>query len=206
MKKWIIRIFILIVIVAIWMDGYNDKQVASEAIDQLTSELVSYKTKYNQLVESKESVLLERDNFKFVNDSLKDIISHFKEPESVIEYKWRLKTDTIEVPIPIFIGGNDSVFYDFEHDDGYNLVSGSVSKSRIKINPIEVNNELSIVSGYKKQGFLKRKKHFIDISNSNPYIITSGVTNFHVPHKKSWHERWFISGAIGIIGGVLISR
>lgn len=206
MKKWIVRILIVIAFIGLWYYGESKSQDASTTIEQLTGKVDSYKTKYDQLVESKESVILENDDFKFINDSLRDVISKFKEPETVTKYKWRLKTDTMEVLIPVYINDSDSLFYDFIKDDGYNIVSGTVSKSKIKINPIEVNNELSIVSGYKKRGFFKKKRHYIDISNSNPYIQTKGITTFHVQPKKSWHEKWWVTGAVGVIGGILISN
>lgn len=161
-----------------------------------------YKTALGQVVESKRSITLERDNFKFLSDSLNYIIKNFKKPENIIEYRWRLKTDTVEVPLIINL---DNTF-SFKQDDGFNIRSGTVFKNKVRLDPLIVNNTQSIISGPKKDGWFKKKYYAVDIHNTNPYIQGQSVQHYVVVHRKSWHEKWYITipSALGL--GFILSK
>lgn len=161
-----------------------------------------YETSIGQLVESKRSVILERDNFKFLSDSLNFIVKNFKKVDQIIEYKYIIKTDTVEVPLII----NPDNSYSFRQDDGFNIQSGTVYNNRIKLDPLIVRNDQSIITGWKKNGWFKNKEYHIDIHNSNPYIQGEQIQHFIVVPEKSWHEKWYITGPIGLGLGFILSQ
>ena len=172
-------------------------------IAQLYGKIHTYKDKYGRVVLEKKSIELEKAKFKFLSDSLQEMISNFKKPKDIIVYKYTIKTDTVFIkPDTVYID-KDRLFH-FTNDDGWNKVSGTVYRDGVKLEPLSIRNEISIVSGWKKTGFLKKKSYNIDVVNSNPYIKTQGITHFVVVPSKRWHEKWYITLPMGIATGMIL--
>lgn len=206
MKKNIL-IFILVGIIAFiafnWFKDYSSMVDKELAIGALTSKVETYKTKYNQEVSSKQAVILERDNFKHLSDSQRVIINNFKDPEPVIIVETEFVIDTIYEKMyldPI------SQWYKFNHIDPWYTLSGKTKDDQIIFNPPIIPNEQLMVGGWKSNGWFKKKTYHFDVSNTNPYIQTTNMQTYVVKKQKSWHEKWYISGAIGIVGGLLITK
>jgi len=206
MKKSIpyILIALLIGYIVFMQRKHHAERIAvNKTISVLYGKMNTYVDQYNRVVVSKKSVEMQRAKFKFLSDSLQGIIHSYKKPKNVIIYKYVVKTDTVVVkPDTVYV--DQKRLFHFTNNDGFNKVSGTVFPNEVKLDPLVISNEIDIVTGPKKQGFLKKKLYTIDIVNSNPYIQTRGVTHFVVVPKKSWHERWYIMLPLGIAAGMLI--
>lgn len=203
MKKNVFIIICLVIIAWLIYSSSNDKRVREGNIKALTEEMDLYKTKYNEVVASKQSVIITNDFLKSSNDSLKQIIKNFKKPDIVVKYKWKLKVDTLYVPL---ISTEYPDEFKFNYSDQWASLSGKVNKKDIVFDPPILINEQDVVSGIKKKGLFGKKEYYVDIKNSNPYIQHVSINTFKVDVRKSWHEKWWITIPIGFTAGYLTGR
>lgn len=198
---------LLITLIAIIIFGYfrdvKKTKLHNSNIIALNDNIEIYKTKNDEIVASKQSIVINIETLKQANDSLKEIINNFKKPDIVIRYKWKLKTDTIYVPL---IATEKLGKYEFKWSDKWMKLSGIVNENKIKISPLEIINEQNIVTGMKRKNFLSKKQYFVDIINTNPYLKHQSITTYKVDVKKSFHEKWWVTIPTGIFIGTLINN
>lgn len=205
MKKYIIPIILLVALIYQTYNLSKLEETSASNIEVLTGDLASYKTKYDEVVASKKSVILTNNNLNFVNDSLKDVIDNFKKPEVIIKYKWKVKfkTDTLYIPL---IASEYPGEFKFKYSDMWAELSGTVNQTHVAFNNPKIINEQSIVSGYKKKNIFAKKQYYVDIKNSNPYIQSVEMNSFKVETKKSAHEKWWITVPVGIAAGFILAN
>lgn len=136
------------------------------------------------------------------DDSLQaELIDHYKKLSAVVKVETKFETDTIRVPVPVYI----------DRDTTINLLDPcfkadlSVTNGLITIDGLTVDNRQDIVLGERKNG-LRRAEYAVDLRNSNPCINVTGMTSYIVVHEKKWFENPLITIPAGVVAGIIIDR
>lgn len=109
-----------------------------------------------------------------------------------------LPPDLVKVPQPFYY--QDSVF----------AVEGTVKKDGVMIDSMKVFNSVYLRITEQKKGFLGLKRETrAQVKNTNPAIITTGLTNFEVKPKKTFFQKWYapiITAGTGFLIRTLIKN
>ena len=104
-----------------------------------------------------------------------------------------------EVPIPI---DHDTTmkFADecFSFDLGFR-------NNNLSISNFYSTNRQDIVIGMEKSGMFSSKAT-ASVRNTNPCIVTTGMTTYSIEIKQPWYTKWWITGPIGFATGYLTSK
>jgi hypothetical protein len=66
-----------------------------------------------------------------------------------------------------------------------------------------IPNNQTIVVGEKRVGLFK-KEHRVEVTNSNPYLMTTNLGSYTITDKKKWWQHPLINFGIGLVGGYVI--
>jgi hypothetical protein len=167
-----------------WVDNYEIAQAASEENGGL------FRRASDSLVVTGRTINVLNSEIKALakSDSIqRGLVKHYKELAAVTKVETEFITDTVEVPVPVYIANDTTVSFS-NPCYGLNL---SLSDGLISINDISIHNRQDIVVGERKTGLWRTEQSF-DIRNSNPCIVTTGVTTYNIVVEKKWHQKWYI--------------
>ena len=143
-----------------------------------------YKTKLQQEVSTKKALRVTQYELKKLlyqkDDSLKDMLRHFKKPKQTVVLKTRVKIDTIKMmyPEPVPVPFSKEVEL---NTSLYKIQLHSTEKG-ISLQNLEIPTTLRMVTGIKKRWNFTDIS--VDVSSSNPYIQIEDIQSQHVHLKK----------------------
>jgi hypothetical protein len=181
----------------IWKNNYNTEKTSFE----------TYKTEYDgKTAYYKSQIQLTAQDLRRElqsNDSLKEIIKHYKRPETVTIIETKFVHDTINVPKEVYVEiGRDTTIK--IGDLCFNAKINYLHK-QLSISDFTVPNEQTIVTGLRKTGFLKKEYSF-DVKNSNPCLVVTGMTSYKVTTKPKFWENPVYAGLLGVVVGIVIDN
>lgn len=92
--------------------------------------------------------------------------------------------------------------YSFSNDFvGFNAEVNTVG---LRVDNISILNESTITIGYVRGGLFKPLKPVIQLKNTNPYILTSSVSNIVIKEKTDLLHDKRAWGVVGLFLGILI--
>ncbi len=204
-----IIIIVLLIIVSISIDecGKHKKQSIS-ATKNLTDETKYFKNKLG--TETASKIALETSNKQFKEQllkkdiELKKLADEFSRVKSVVKYKTEIKIDSV----PVYF--EKQIPCDFSESgkyDGNNFkFDWEIGKDKFNIKNINIPNETTIITGFKRKWFLGRQTLTTDVTNSNPLLKTTEVRTVDIMIPKKFHEtRWF-NFSIGIATGYFLFK
>ena len=134
------------------------------------------------------------------NDTLKQLLKNFKKINSVTIIKEKIYIhDTIPIPFETKIPCDFKPFQVKRDCTNYHF-KGTIFPDKFNIDEISIPNKQTVVLGEKKTGFMK-KEYRVEITNSNPLIMTSNVGGYTVNPKKEWYQRPVVTFLIGTAVG-----
>lgn len=195
-------IIILLAINLFTWSKYKDSENQSEQNAKALNDTIKYhKNKYGQEVASKLAIQTSFDNLKYENDTLKEAIKKFKKPITIIQTEQVVKIDTF------YVSFKDSIKCVFSQDiikaNTYYSFSANVSNKGFKLNNLEVFNDQTIVTGFKKQGLFKKPLLVTEITNSNPHVKQTEIKPIVIVYPKKIYEKWYVTIPIGFVLGKL---
>lgn len=184
----------------------------------LTSELLTYKLKNNELVKSQEVAFLDKKtlekNIIEKDEQLKEISKKFSKVTAIqtLKAKTTIPKTSIAFDTPVTKVEIDTVtnelkfkrngaYFDKWFEFGYNVTQDSLT-----IEPFSTWTEIKRVDGFKRKWFLGKKTYHSDIMFTNPYINTDEVHTYQVSIPVKWHETRVFNIGIGLIGGFLLAK
>lgn len=213
----ILGLTILILASNLFVKCENNKTVLATN-KALTSELLTYKLKNNELVKSQEVAILDKKtlekNIIEKDEQLKEISKKFSKVTAVqtISAKTIIPKTSIAFDTPVSKTEIDSVtnelkfkrngaYFDKWFEFGYNVTQDSLT-----IEPFSTWTEFKRVDGFKRKWFLGKKTYHTDIMFTNPYINTDEVHTYQIAVPVRWHETRVFNIGIGLIGGFLLTK
>lgn len=137
------------------------------------------------------------------NEQIKDEIKKIKHLRDVTTIKQQtLIRDTIKIQpnsIPC-----DFTPFELRKDNKHYLFKGILSPTDFVIDTLSIPNEINVMIGRKKIGFMKYEEQ-VNVVNSNPYVTTTNLSNLSVQRDKKWHERGWVKFGAGVVGGGVVA-
>jgi hypothetical protein len=163
-------------------------------ISKYSGEVTKLRLENGALVSSNKSLVVQseeqlRSITSNLNDTIKKMIAGFKKLGGVtyITNNFEAKGDSVvfEKQIPCDFKPFKAVLSDSSY-----VLEQTISKEGAVVDRLFVPNNVSIVFGEKKVGFMKYE-HFVDVNNSNQLMVASNIKNYNFTPSKKWHEtRW----------------
>ncbi len=161
----------------------------------------SYKGKYNEVVFNQSLAFnnaQQLKNYFLGNDTLKDLLKKFKNINSLTIIKEKVYIhDTVAIQFENRIPCDFKPFK-VKRDCTYYHFAGTIYPTKFTIDSIIIPNKQNIVVGRKKIHLFKYE-YRVEITNTNPHIITTNVGGYVINVKKKWYQRplpMFLGGAI----------
>jgi hypothetical protein len=162
-----------------------------------------YKSKYGTIAFNQALQFQNEKQLKAYlsqNDTLKQLLKSFKKISSVTIIKEKVYIhDTVPIPFETKIPCDFKPFTVKRDCTNYHF-KGTIFPDKFNIDEISIPNKQTVVLGEKKTGFMK-KEYRVEITNSNPYIVTSNVGGYTVNPKKEWYQKPVVTFLIGTAVG-----
>jgi len=179
--------------VKIWENNYH----------ALNTEHIEFISKYDSMIIYKDNLIqLTRNELKTAleSDSIqKELTKKYKAAAAVVKIETVIKIDSILVPFPVYI----------DKDTTINIINKclslniSATNGLLALSNLTIENRQDIVLGKRKVSLWKTEQAF-DIRNTNPCMITTGVTAYTVVVPRKWYEKWFITAPVSFATGYII--
>lgn len=172
-------------------------------------EVEYYKNKLGSVTASVNASELSNKQLKKLvlqkDDSLKKLVSEFSGVKTIVKTHTVFERDTIYIPFETEVPCEFDLSGKFRSDKWIGFDYTLDNKS-LSLHNINVPNEITIITGTKRNWFLGKQYLTTDITNSNPYVKTQEIQSIVVPVPVEWYNsKWVWFGA-GVVGGVLISK
>lgn len=186
-----------------WRECSNQKR-----FDNLVDEIANYsdsakyfKGKNGELIAYNNTLKVQNEDqlrsIVSTNEQIREEIKKFKSVREVTTIKEKVFIhDTVELPANVI--PCDFKPFTIRKDNKNYTFKGILSQKDFVIDSLYIPNDINIIVGKRKVGFLKYEDQFT-VSNSNPYITTTNLKNISVKTEKKWFEKgWvlFTGGAI----------
>jgi len=203
-------IVIAIIAVLFSFREYRNNQNMNDLIDKISNYSDSakyYKNKNGDLV-TYNSILKVQNEEQLraivqTNKQISEEIKKMKDVKSVTVIKEKVYIhDTIELP-PNIIPCDFKPFSISKSNENYTF-KGTLSPKDFVIDSIYVPNQIGIIIGKKKVGFMNYEER-VTVTNSNPYITTTNLSNIQVKTEKKWWEKGWVKFGAGFALGYGLS-
>lgn len=166
-----------------------------------------YKGKHGEVVAFNNVLRVQNEDqlrsLVSTNKQIRDEIKNFKSVGSVTVIKDKVFIhDTVKLPANI-IPCDFKPFAIRKSNENYTF-KGILSPQDFVIDSIYIPNNIGIVVGKRKTGFLKYEEQ-VTVTNSNPYITTTNLSNISVKSEKKWWEKTWVHVAGGFALGYGLS-
>lgn len=210
LNKYSNILFIAIAAIAIllWLDGCKkNRQDKNRINDLLGYEHIAktYKAKDGSTVNYNTALDVDVDDFIATNDSILDYIANLelkiKNVYNSTIITERLRIDTLRIPVFLTDSKFDTTLQVI--DSNYNM-NIRLTNEGLTFNTIEFPNRLGVTLTDRREKWWKKKESIVAITNSNPHMITDGITSYTFKKDKKWFNTWWAHIAEGaIIGGAI---
>lgn len=202
-SKYIVNALLLLVIAMLSFKQGEIIKINDSNVLAYQDSLKVYKDKLGRSVYEKRALIVDNNQLKHFNDSLKIAIKNIK-PITITKVKTKViykDTTLIKWKTKETIKHEFSLL--FQKQDRYMSIDGLATNKGIKFDNIEFDADLTCVVGYKKDNLFSKPYPTVKITSSNPYIKTTDVKPIIVKRKKTIFERkgfWLLLGAGAVIG------
>ena len=197
-RIYTVIITVLVITIIILGKGCNDR---GKSIDSLKQETLLLEGKYEKETKlwkdkyGNEHITSQRYQFEAeqLNILVKDQAKQLKVKSNQITQSTKIITNTVvetKLKVDTIHTSDSTSQLHFYYRDSWVDISGQLGKDSLNNTcdsiSISLPDTLTKVDYWKKTGFLKlgAKKHYVDISNKNPYIHLVGVTQLELANKE----------------------
>jgi len=212
-KKTLI-IVVLLIMVSLLVWGYRNSVAQLKGYKNQISKFEFKEQKYIETIDENGRRVAEQDQIIL---SQKDAITHnlleierLKKISSQVIVNTITEIDSIFVPFIVDTINNDTLVGDnyiivpkrFSLSDEWYAFNGKIIKNGVLLDSISFNNELKITLGSKSMGIFKRPKPVVLITNSSPYVHTTGLQNIVIKEDLRFYDKKSFWLGVGFIGGI----
>ena len=189
-QKYYLFVIILLVFIIIWMLGNNTAKndnikIYRNNIEALSNELDSFRLKNNELVVTKQNLILEKNKLEEYLDISKEEIKELeKKLDSKIKYianiEGKVTMDTVEIHDSIYIDPNGNMSLYFDYTDKWVTLGGHSTQTTFDnfyttLDTLSMNVPLKV-------GFTDDSKIFVQ--SSNPYMHITDIQGAYVDESQ----------------------
>lgn len=189
-QKYYLFAIILLVFIIIWMLGNNTAKndnikIYKNNIEALSNELDSFRLKNNELVVTKQNLILEKNKLEeYLDISKKEIKELEKKLDSKIKYiasiEGKVTMDTVEIHDSIYIDPNGNMSLYFDYTDKWVTLGGHSTQTTFDdfyttLDTLSMNVPLKV-------GLTDDRKIFVQ--SSNPYMNITDIKGAYVDESQ----------------------
>lgn len=203
-----IIIFLLILLVAACMECSGRGKIASANFNAMTDTIKYYENSLGTVTASKATMQLSNRQLKKIIET-KDkelfiLTKQFSEIKSVVKADIAFQADTLKIPYSIEVpcdfvrvGEIKNKWYGFNYNS---------DEKGFSIDSLKVPLAVSIITGKKRKWFLGKEIQSTEITVDNPYVKVNDFMAAEVVVEVPWYKKWYIWTAVGIAGGIFITK
>lgn len=172
-------------------------------------EVQVYKNKLGTLTNSVNASELSNKQLKELlskkDDTLKKLMSEFKEVRNAVKIQEVVRVDSVFVPYEFDIDCEFKRFGKYDTDSHFKF-DYSLNETGFSLSNIEIPNTQTIITGTKRNWIFGKQYLTTDITNSNDYIQTKEVQSVVIPVSIEWYNNKWLYLGFGLCAGVLIAK
>lgn len=186
----------------------DNKKEAISAIKNAQDQTKYFKNKLG--TETASKIVLEASNKLFKQEilkkdlELKKLTDEFSKIKSVVKYKTKIVIDSIPI---YFTDSIPCVFERFGKYENKNFnFDWELNQNKFDFKNIEIPNETTIITGFKRKWIFGKKTLTTDIVHSNELIKTNNIQTIEIIVPKPFHETRLFNFGAGIVAGYFIFK
>lgn len=197
----------LLALLALNVRTCNSKREFSNSVESIINYEDSakvYKSKNGELVYYNTSLEVSLKELAVAKDSLMKLVKDIgiKKPKSITQ----VITKISYVDVPVYYTDTipcDTFAVPFTYTDEWLAIHGISNNNGLNIQRININSDLTIVTGEKKNGLFKRNEQVVSVVSSNPHLRVTNLTNYNIKPKVPFYDKWWFKAAL-FGGGVIV--
>ncbi|QHB40992.1 hypothetical protein HWC99_gp61 [Flavobacterium phage vB_FspS_tant8-1] len=207
LKDIVILILLIILIFSITKCTENKNQAISET-KSLNDSTKYFKNKL--MTETASKIVLETSNKLLKQEilqsdlKLKKLTDEFSRVKSIVKYKTEIQIDSV----PVYF--TDTIPCEFERIGKYYnkdfKFNWEFNQKKFELKDIEIPNETTIITGFKRKWIFGRQILTTDITNSNELIKTTNVQTIEIKIPKKFHETRLFNFGVGFATGFFLFK
>ena len=163
--------------------------------NRLGTESASIKTLQLDKLKLKEGIIAK-------DKQLAALIKQFSKVKTIVQYSQLIKYDTITVPF------KDTIPYIFNRTckvgTKWYRFNYAATQSGFTIDSLSINNQVTVITGFKRKWFLGKETLTTDVSNNNPHVTITTLRSAEVIVPSPWYKKWYVWLCAGFAGGMLL--
>lgn len=169
-----------------------------------------YKSKTGDLIAYNNTLEINYKNLKKVNLELSNLLEDLKikKAKTITKIETIVEIQKIEVPFSIQLPC-DTFLMSFEHKEDWLSINGKISNENLYFDSIKLKNDLTVITGTKKNGLFKRNESIVAVKSENPYFQTTSLRNYNIKQEPAFYDKAWFKGLIfigGLSTGILLSK
>lgn len=189
-QKYYLFVIVLLVFIIIWMIGNNTAKndnikIYKNNIEALSNELDSFRLKNNELVVTKQNLILEKNKLEeYLDISKKEIKELEKKLDSKIKYianiEGKVTIDTLLLRDSIYIDSNGNMSLYFDYSDKWVYLRGHSTQTTFNdfyttMDTLSINVPLQV-------GLTEDRKIFVN--TKNPYMNITDIKGSYIEETE----------------------
>lgn len=138
------------------------------------------------------------------NKRLKEALKKIKKPIVVVQSDQEIKIDTVYVPFEVPVECKFS--FDKQVNKNWFSFNASVNQDGLTISDFELQNNQTLVVGWKSKSIFKSPELKAEITNTNPYFKQLQIKPIVIIYKRSWYEKPIYTIPLGFALGATLSK
>lgn len=196
------NIAIVILAVALlfsWKSCKNNLDLKNSAIASLNDSTKHYRNKLGTITAEKNILEVSNKDFKKIvaqmGSNYEKLSSEFSRIKHMTVIKQEVRIDTVPVPFEV------PVPFDFERKGNYDSewlkFNYLTNQNGNTFSDFIIPNEQTVLNGFKRKWFLGRQTLKTDVTNTNPYIVTTDVQTIEVVVPKRFYDTRLFNMVLG---------
>ena len=200
--------YCLIVLIALLSLSLIGKNSESRHFKEQMSKFAKSELQYVEELDKNGNMIIEQEQLILTQ---KDAIE-----QGLLEIEGLKKVNSQVIVVTIIVSHTDTVIsiidgesylklpQKYSFSDDFVGFKAEVNTIGLRVDNISILNESTITIGYEREGLFKPLKPIVKIKNTNPYMITSSVSNVVIEEKTDLLHDKRAWGVVGFVLGILI--
>ena len=204
--KEVIIVALLLTVLILMNKCNNDNKIKDSLADNLNSKTTYFTNKLGTQTATIKTLQLDKNILKNEivkkDKELQALVKEFSRVKSIVKYKTTTTIDSILIPFDKPIPCAFSTKGTFKNDCfnfDYDLTQNS-----FVLNDFLLENETTVINGFKRSWFLGKQYATTDVINSNKCVKTSEMKSYEVVIPKRFYDTRLFNIGVGLTAGLLM--
>jgi hypothetical protein len=195
-------IALILILLAFLIKTCNEKTNAELNVIQRDSKINIFKDALGRNISVMQSkIVIQSDLIGYLKDHK---ITKIVNPSTIISHTDSIH-DTVIAKVIEIKGCSDTMVYKAKFADKWAKIDISGTKDSCKVN-YTINNEQSVIIGFKRKWLLGTKIPFVQIVNENPHITTTSIKSLTLQPERGKIPKIATLVGAGMLSGFFLAK